>query len=355
MLKEQLSEPVTLVHYNPDQTLWIDLDASKDFGFGCIVFHVAEDQLVRTRLPAEPHSLEEPCAWPARRTIQPIMFLFRLLTSAERNYWPTELKMAGFVWVIKKIRHLIESSKHKVVIQTDHSAILDIIKQRSIVTTTSTMRMNLRLVRASQFLCQFNLDVRHKPGKENIVPDALSRLASTNPSTLPPDYNELDALYTATLIGIDENFRKKILAAYKKDPWWNRVSKQIDENEARGEDANILLFVWGRTLPPTEADPYFEPRPLQPEELAVAITTKGPNASTPNDKLLYHVDRITGMQRLCIPLKVAPEVIAIAHGEGHPRFAKCHKIILKSWYIRGLTSQLCAYIRHCPQCLIMQT
>ncbi len=50
----------------------------------------------------------------------------------------------------------------------------------SITTILSTMRLNVRLVRASQFLNGFRLTVRHKPGKEHIVPDALSRLASTN-------------------------------------------------------------------------------------------------------------------------------------------------------------------------------
>ena len=117
-------------------------------------------------------------------------------TSAEQNYWPTELEIAGFVWVMKKVRHMIESSRDPVVIQTDHSAILDITKQLSITSKSSTVRMNVRLVRASQFLRQFRLAVRHKPGKEHIIPDALSRLPSTNHdavSTKQTDYSELDA------------------------------------------------------------------------------------------------------------------------------------------------------------------
>ena len=121
------------------------------------------------------------------------MFLSRILTDAERNYWPTELEIAGFVWVIKKVRYLVELSKHKVVIQTDHSAILDIMKQTLLV-TTSTVRANVRLIRASQFLRQFQLDVRYKPGKEHIIPDALLRLASTNTGSLDKEHGELDAL-----------------------------------------------------------------------------------------------------------------------------------------------------------------
>ena len=111
-----------------------------------------------------------------------IMYLSRILTMAERNYLPTELEIAGFVWTIKKVRHMVESSKLPVVVQTDHSAILDIMRQSSITSTTSTLRLNVRLVRASQFLRQFRLEVRHKAGKEHIVPDALSRLASCSKS-----------------------------------------------------------------------------------------------------------------------------------------------------------------------------
>ena len=39
--------------------------------------------------------------------MQLIMFLSRLLTAAEANYQPIELEIAGFVQVIKKVRHMI--------------------------------------------------------------------------------------------------------------------------------------------------------------------------------------------------------------------------------------------------------
>lgn len=81
--------------------------------------------------------------------------------------------------------------------------------------------MNVRLVRASQFLHQFRLVVCYKPGKEHIMPDALSRLASAN-TNLPsqdPDYSELDALFTysATLVEIHPGLIKKIIEGYQKD------------------------------------------------------------------------------------------------------------------------------------------
>lgn len=210
-IQEALSQLSTLVYHNPEKTLWIDLDASKEFGFGAIVFHTASDKVV-----------PEDC-WPLASTIQPVIFLSRLFTFAKRNYWPTMLEIAGFVWVVKKVRHIIELSKVGVIIQTDHFAIIDILQQSSITSTTSTMRLNLRLVRASQFLQQFKLDVRHKPRKEYIIPDALSCLASAGAPPVDPHYLELDVLflYNTTLVEIHPTLISRIIVGYNADAWWS--------------------------------------------------------------------------------------------------------------------------------------
>ena len=186
-----------------------------------------------------------------RNQIEPIMFLSRLLTAAEKNYWPTELEMAGLVWTIKKVRHLVQSSESPTIVQTDHSAIIEISKQKLITATTSTMRMNVRLVRASQFLSQFRLDIRHKPGKEHIIPDALSRLAST---TLRPiladDHSELDVLYVYnnTVVEMSNDFRKRLIAGYSTDKLWVKIMQMIDINDKLGEDAAKIPFARGNTM-----------------------------------------------------------------------------------------------------------
>lgn len=95
--------------------------------------------------------------------------------------------------------------------------------------TTLIMRLNLRLVRASQFLQQFKLDVWHKPGKEDIIPDAVSLLASTNVGCTNPFYSELDALFTynTTLVEIHPTLISTILAGYEADKYWARVYCQV--------------------------------------------------------------------------------------------------------------------------------
>lgn len=73
VLQLALSQPITLVHHNPNKALWIDLDAFKKFGFGVVDFHTMEDILHKAK-------------WPFSTSIQLILFLSRLLTVAEKNY-----------------------------------------------------------------------------------------------------------------------------------------------------------------------------------------------------------------------------------------------------------------------------
>jgi len=64
----------------------------------------------------------------------------------------------------------------KTIVYTDYTAALGIAKQ-ILMTTLSTVKTNLRVVRASDFLQRFrNLKIRYKLGNKYIVPDALLRL-----------------------------------------------------------------------------------------------------------------------------------------------------------------------------------
>lgn len=270
--------------------------------------------------------------------------------------------------MVKKGRHLIEFSHAKVIIQTDHLAILDILQQSSITSTSSIIRLNLRLIRASQFLQQFKFDVRHKPGKEHIIPDALSWLASSNIGTAEPFYLELDALclYNTTLIEIHPTLVSRIIASYNVDAWWSWLPTQVQTNKDLGIDKASFFFMLGST-PPTNADPYHTPRPEGKAKILPApkVSTSFKKTPQPDNtdglpspdkaKLLYHVSKMTGVYRLCIPPSVALNILAIAHGEGHPDFSRCYEIITQSWFIWGLTKLLRTFICHYPQCLALQT
>ncbi len=165
------------------------------------------------------------------------------------------------------------------------------------------MRLNLKLVRASQFLQQFKLDVWYKPGKEHIILDVLSQLVSANTRHPDPLHSELDILFTynTTLVEIHPALVSQILAGYKEDPWWARLQLQIQTNSDLGVDIATLLFVIGST-PPTDTDFYLTPRPDGDENLLLSPmpTEQIPEGLPVPDKskLLYHINRLTNVHRL---------------------------------------------------------
>ena len=65
--------------------------------------------------------------------------------------------------------------KLSTIIYIDHFAAIFIFKQITLI-TFNTNKLNLRLVKASQYLSSFNTVIRHKFDKFNVIPDALSRL-----------------------------------------------------------------------------------------------------------------------------------------------------------------------------------
>lgn len=61
------------------------------------------------------------------------------------------------------------------IIYIDHFVVVSIFKQITL-TIFDTNKLNLRLVRVSQYLFNFNVIIRHKFNKLNVILDALSRL-----------------------------------------------------------------------------------------------------------------------------------------------------------------------------------
>ena len=108
-------------------------------------------------------------------TVTLIMFLFKELTSVETLYWPIELETAALVFMIKKSRHLVEANDFLTIIYTDYVAVRYIAHFTSLK-TSSLERANMWLIRGSQYLSQFQLNVCYRSGKDNIAADVLSKI-----------------------------------------------------------------------------------------------------------------------------------------------------------------------------------
>lgn len=307
-LQAALSKKQYLVHFNPARQLYIDIDARKE-GMGAMIFH----------LKTTPTS-----NLPSRSSIEPIMFLSPLLTPAETRYWPTELEMAGLVWFLRKTRHLVEAAEVPTVVYTDHGASLGIAKQ-TMLSTSSADKLNLRLVRASDYVQRFQLVIKHKPGKQHIIPDALSRLeAEGNGQLENQGEGKLDVLFTTTLIEMNKEFREKLIQGYKDDRFWSKIT-------------NLL---------------HKEKTSLSPPGLPFCL----------ENNLIFRRDGYVSSDhafepcRLCIPQPLVKEILKANHDEnGHLGFLRCYERVSSSYYIRNLSAHPKAYLKHCASCNVNQT
>ena len=83
----------------------------------------------------------------------------------------------------------------------------------------------------------------------------------------------------------------------------------------------MLPFTRGGTVPTTDTDLYFQPRPGNEFEPVVGgIESVLEPPIIPDEDLIYYVDLITGKYRLYIPTAVVPDILAVAYGNGYPGF-----------------------------------
>jgi hypothetical protein len=93
-----------------------------------------------------------------------IGFASRILRGPELLYTVTEKELLAIIFGLQKYRTILLG--HRLVIRTDHYA-LKFLKQCRL--------LNDRLTRWSLLLNEFDYDVEHIPGKQNVVADTLSR------------------------------------------------------------------------------------------------------------------------------------------------------------------------------------
>ena len=215
--------------------------------------------------------------------MEPILFLSKLLTTAERRYWPTELEVACLVWTIKRIRHMVVCSEKPPIVLIDHAATPSLAKSTAL-TTSSVDKLNNRLIRASQYLSQFDLDLRWRPGEQYIIPDALSRLpAATDKEDAVDD--TLDALtFHMTVLEMDPAFKQQFPEAYEQDPLWSQYINTIEDHQELPIEAPLL-------------DQFIR-----------------------HDGLIYHVDHEDNCYRLCVPKVLLGDVFEQIHGLLHHGF-----------------------------------
>lgn len=96
---------------------------------------------------------------------RPITFISRSLSKAEENYAANEREMLAIIWSLDSLRNYLYG-RAKVIIYTDH---------QPLTYALSNKNNNVKMKRWKAILEEYNHELHYKPGKSNVVADALSR------------------------------------------------------------------------------------------------------------------------------------------------------------------------------------
>ena len=251
-----------------------------------------------------------------KKSIQSIMFLNRFLSSVEIRYWSTKLKLADLVWVFKKIRHLINFAVKFTIIYTDHEISFAIVKQ-TFLSTSSTDKLNFKLVRASNYIQRFDFIIKHKSDKFHLMSDALFKLSVISARTQSED-EKFDVFFTTNLMKMISEFRKKLIEEYIKNFNWRKINKLIEINN---KNETILSFI-----------------------------TK--------DQLIYRKNSHNMLfvsEWLCISKSLIQNILQTIHESSHSEFDRIYQNVVFFYYIKNLFTHIKRYLKHCSKCDTNQT
>jgi len=107
----------------------------------------------------------------------PVIFISRKLTKPELNFSQTEREALSIVWCVKRLSKFLLGNKFKII--TDHKALKFIFDLKHDCGSIQASRLH----RWAITLSAYDYDIIHKPGKELVVADYLSRNSVKNDAT----------------------------------------------------------------------------------------------------------------------------------------------------------------------------
>ena len=131
--------------------------------------------------------------------------------------------------------------------------------------------------------------------------------------------------------------------------------KQINANDELRENAIMLSFVRKSSLLITDVDSYFDSKFELNDDLHVNKETETESIILTHKNLIYHVNRVIEVQRLCISSSMIKNILFMTHNNDHSELEKIYQIIIAFYYIYESIRHVKIFIKHCLKCLILQT
>ncbi|KAF1332749.1 reverse transcriptase, partial [Globisporangium splendens] len=185
-VKRSLREAPVLAIANHDKPFHVVCDAS-DYAIGCALMQHDDEGHERV-----------------------VSYQSRQLRPAERNYPVHDKELLAMKYSLVKFRVYL-FGEERFAIYTDHA---------SLRTAVKTPRLSQRMARWFSFFAEYNFVVHYKPGKTNILADALSRRPDYDPKTKSEDTDGACRLcedIQAIAVQATTTVREDIVEGYKSD------------------------------------------------------------------------------------------------------------------------------------------
>ncbi|MGH2639958.1 MAG: reverse transcriptase domain-containing protein, partial [Rhabdochlamydiaceae bacterium] len=221
--------------------------------------------------------------------LQPIAFLSHKMNDAEKNYPVHEQELLAVICALREWRHYLHGRKFKVI--TDHQSLRYLQTQP---------HLSPRQVRWSEFLQDYDFDVEYKPGKQNVVADALSRRPDHATTT---EAVQCNALFNSSA-QVSKEYAKRIKAAYLADKGCRDILANPQQYQTHFTVKNEMIYC-------------------------------GQQLYIPPDK------------------QIRAELLLEAHDaptSGHVGTAKTVELLARTYYWPNLAIDVKAYVTSCPAC-----
>ena len=283
-LREYFEINPVLSLFDPSRQTRIEVDAS-GVGLGAVLMQLHDD------------------AW------RPVYYASRRLTSPETRYAAIEREALAVVWGVDRFRSFITGMPLTVL--TDHKPLLQVFRADYKLTLASPRVQ--RLVLKVQDL---SFTVQYRPGKHNVIADALSRLPTGSNRDSADEYRV--CLYLSPDDGLSSAERRRIAEETTNDPVFCAVREAL------------VTGNW----PTTEGIGPFQ---ALRQELSI-----WPFPDTPYFILLRG-------ERLVIPQAAVSWVLGLAH-TGHPSAEKMVERLREVAWWPGWTKAAKKYASDCEAC-----
>jgi hypothetical protein len=277
----------------------------------------------------------------------PVAFFSKKHSSVECNYEIYDKELLAIIRCFEEWRPEVEGSEIPIKVLSDH---------RNLEYFMSTKMLNRRQARWSEFLSRFNFKINYRPGKQGEKPDALTRRSED----LPKEGDERLEHQSRTILK-RENFETRELPPtppQTPEPIQKKVkfADPISDYDLSSKELNVLT-------PEPDSTPSIEDmlrrESLQDENVqSVMHAVKQKKTRHPflqlaqcviREGLLYYRDKIYVPESEDLRIQILRQ-----HHDnpsaGHPGRAKTFELLSRSYYWKGMNTDVRRYVKNCRMC-----